>query len=497
MIKIKSILFSSKDRVSVTSLRAFGRSVLVAGSLLTLVACNNGESNSNFKLPTVGWGAPMAVLTEVDVPGTTPMSAAAIELEDFDYSEREFYAEGVAQRYRGAISTSFETAGSIDGDFTYRTRVLVRAPIPENFNGTLIVEWTNVTLGQDGDFVFSEVHDEIMREGYAYAVVSAQRIGVQRLTTWSYERYNDLSVEADNIDPETGEDIDSTGDVLSWDIMTQIAEALKENSGDNAPLPGLTVSNVIATGQSQSAIRLTSYYNTIRAMYNIFDGFVFWDRSTELRSDLTVPAISVNSEALAPTWIAPVTAKYTRAWDVAGSTHGSLYTAEYMDDMFIRDESMPGPEGPMSFTEIVEPSCERLPPFSTVPAGLVVTAAFDSVRKWITSGVEAAPSIYFSRDSEDTLIFDTDGQVEGGIRLSQFSAPTAEVIATNGSTFPCSISGSHRFFTAEELITRYGTHDEYVAKVRIATEQVEEDGYILPVDADAVIQAAVDSTVAE
>src|SRR5947209_4653513 len=78
-----------------------------------------------------------AALTEVQVPRTTPMSAAAVNLASFGYTEREFYAAGTAHRYRGASTSSLRTAEVIDDGWRYRTRVLVRSPRPGHFNGTL------------------------------------------------------------------------------------------------------------------------------------------------------------------------------------------------------------------------------------------------------------------------------------------------------------------------------------------------------------------------
>ena len=435
-----------------------------------------------------------AALTEVDVPGTAPMSAAAVDLRAAGYTEREFYADGTAARYAGAVSTSLETARVIDRGWPYRTRVLVRAPESKKFNGSLVVEWANVTLGLDGEFVFNEAHEYLLREGYAVAVVSAQRAGVERLRTWSPERYDSLSVDADACGPD-GTSL-RPDDPLSFDILTQVTKALKDNAGRHRPLPGLRVDNVIATGQSQSGIRLTTYYNTIQPLYGLFDGFVYWDRSDQLRSDLTVPAISVNSEALAPDWPPVTTARYTRAWDVAGTTHASLYGARYIDAVVLRDRSIPGSDGPISFTELIAPSCQVLPAFSTVDSGLVVNAAIDSVRTWVTRGRPAAPSVSFDRDADGALLRDAEGDVRGGIRLSQFTAPTAFQMANNGSTFPCSVSGHHRTYTDDELTARYGTHRHYVELVRDTMRQARRDGYVLGFDEREAVRAARASDVA-
>lgn len=127
--------------------------------------------------------ADIATLNEVNIPGTTAMGAAPLNLQAQGYSEHEYYAEGVANRYRGAKIDMLDTAKIIDGNWPYLSRVLVRTPTPEKFNGTLIVEWTNVTVGQDVDFAFAESYEYLLREGYAVALVSAQKAGIDRLKT--------------------------------------------------------------------------------------------------------------------------------------------------------------------------------------------------------------------------------------------------------------------------------------------------------------------------
>jgi hypothetical protein len=448
-------------------------------------------------------GFPSAVLTEVKVPGTSPMSATAVDLAAAGYTAREFYAEGKANRYAGVGAGSLQTATVLDGAWPYRTRVMVRTPSPKKFNGTLVVEWTNVTVGADFEFASAEASKYLLREGYAVAVVSAQRVGVERLKTWSPTRYAGLSVDvnacgAAGTTGSVGTSL-CTDDPLSFDIFTQISQALKRNAGgSSAPMPGLVVQDVIAIGQSQSARRLQSYYNGVQPLFGVINGFAYWDLSNQLRSDLKVPAISGQSEALSLIVGPWTTSEFTRRWDVAGSTHASLYASQYIDAMVARDQSIVGPNGPISFTQWIEPTCTTLPPFTTVDVGLVFSNAIDSVRRWIRTGVPAAPSISFERDASGALVRDADGRVEGGIRLAQFTAPTADQkAAPNGTQFPCSISGWHRDYTPSELKSLYGNHGNYVSQVTRAMVKAAADGYILPVDAAAAIRDAGNSDVAK
>ncbi|EJJ27122.1 alpha/beta hydrolase domain-containing protein [Rhizobium sp. CF142] len=453
--------------------------------------------------PTTAPALSAAKLTEITVPGTTPMAASAVDLSKAGYTEREFYAEGTANRYQGALPRSTETARILDGNWPYRTRVLVRTPARSRFNGTLVVEWTNVTAGQDVDFAFAEAHEYLLREGYAVAVVSAQKVGVDRLRTWSPARYGTLTVDVGNMNPTDGSKIDDCpgapvcpGDALSWDIMTQISKALKDNAGESHPLLDLEVEKVIALGESQSAMRLTVYYNAIQPIYRFFDGFVFFDLAGPLRQDLAVPAISVNSESTAEMYAATNSSTYTRTWAVAGATHASLYGIEYVDALLLRDKSMPGPNGPLSFSQMIRSqNCDFAPTFSTVDHGLVLNTALDAVNKWVTTGKAAAPSRVFERDGAVALARDADGRVKGGIRLGQFVAPTA-FLSPNGKSVFCALAGHHRDYTDAELKERYGSHQGYVTLVRDAMGVAARDGYILPFDRDEAIRAAEDSEVA-
>ena len=488
-------------RLSGASVRKAALFLLLAALVGALVSVPPLAGTAAAAIPV-----PAATLTEINVPGTTPLSATAVDLAAAGYTAREFYAAGLANRYTGAAANTFTTAAVLDGGHPYRTRVIVRYPKPNKFNGTLAVEWTNVTIGVDFEFATAEAWEYLLREGYAVAIVSAQRVGVERLKTWSPSRYPGLSVDVNKCGV-SGTDL-CPGDPLSYDIFAQITQALMENvGGKSAPMPGLKVKDAIAIGQSQSAARLAIYYNTIQPLHNVFSGIAFWDRSGQLRGDLAIPAISVNSEGLGGSFggAAWTTSEYTRKWDVAGSTHASLYGAQYIEAISARDMSITQFDGvPKTFFAWIDSNpvtgpnaCVKLPPFTTVDVGLVYNRAIDAVRDWYKKGRTAAPSRSFVTTPAGTLVRDADGKVEGGIRLPQYVVPTAEQEALNGTQFPCNVSGWHRFYTKQELKAMYGNHGHYVSAVRTVMNPLVAEGYVLREDGAAAIRDAARSDIAK
>ena len=71
--------------------------------------------------------------------------------------------------------------------------MVVRRPSnAKDFNGTVFVEWVNVTAQQDFDQHWAPTYQEIMREGAAYVAVSAQAAGIRHLQAFDPVRYGSL-----------------------------------------------------------------------------------------------------------------------------------------------------------------------------------------------------------------------------------------------------------------------------------------------------------------
>ena len=246
-------------------------------AIILYAALAVGAEAASVPNPTVSGPIPSP-----DIPGTPthnyPFFASNHNLPIHGYVEQEFYIEGTANRYS---TPSLMTGTVVDGGHAYRTRILVRRPAdPKQFNGTVLVEWLNVTNGFDADNQWFFSWEHILKQGYAWVGVSAQQVGVARLQTWNPTRYGALDVTAGGT---------ITGDALSYDIFSQAGQAIKHPVGVD-PLGGLKARHVIAIGESQSASRLSTYVNSIDPLAGEYDGFVLLSTlGNAFRTDLRVP----------------------------------------------------------------------------------------------------------------------------------------------------------------------------------------------------------------
>src|SRR4029077_18533740 len=121
-----------------------------------------------------------------------PFFAALEDLKARGYVEQEFFVSGTANRYE---TPDGATGKVIDGNHKYVTRLVVRRPAAAaRFNGTVIVEWNNVTSGHDLDIDWYQIHEHLIRAGYAWVGVTVQRVGVDARTVWNHDRYGLLDV---------------------------------------------------------------------------------------------------------------------------------------------------------------------------------------------------------------------------------------------------------------------------------------------------------------
>jgi hypothetical protein len=431
-------------------------------------------------MPAGAASEPLAVSSptiEGPIPGSPPGDPKSPVLEDTypffstwhdlasaGFVEQEFYMSGNADAY----STTGALVGS---DVPYKSRIIVRRPLDAaKFNGTVLVEWQNVTAGYDLDALWNT---HAMREGYAWVGVSAQRVGVDQLAGWSPTRYGDLDVTGGR---------QFLTDQMSYDVFSQAAKAIRSPQAVD-PMGGLDVDTILAIGASQSASRMTIYYNSILPQIeSVFDGYGFIVGSAPTRVD-DEPVFQVLSETDVRSPNQRPDTNQFRRWEVAGAAHSGWNGRVYRAPLQERD-----------LGAVPEYNCSQ-PPFSRVPLHHVTAAAYDHLARWAKGGAPppfAEPLVF---NPDNTKARNELGLALGGIRLSQVDVPIALNTGDNGGESFCILFGTHIPFSNATLDELYKNHGRYVSAVTKVDNRNVRDGFIVRADANENHQEAVHSDV--
>jgi hypothetical protein len=419
--------------------------------------------------------------------------ATDLDLAGRGYVEEEFFFSGTANVYDapnpggiGAGPVPATTANIVSSGHPYKTRLLVRRPAdPKDFNGTVIVEWMNVTSGYDVEALWFRIHEFLIREGYAWVGVSAQNNGLSGvpngLKNWSPTRYGSLDVT----DGGT-----VTSDRLSYDIFAQGMQAVRR-----APsvLGGLDVERVVAAGVSQSAGRLGVYVNAIHPLAPIADAVLLYIGGQRIREDLDIPVLKLltETEHVAPqaselSSLQPDTDRI-RVWAMAGTSHSDWASFVVRNALLRRDL----PAVPL-FDNCAAPSRSR------IQDRYVISAAIDAMVRW-TGGTPPPHSPPIEITSADPLVVPRDefGNTLGGIRLASFAVPVATDQGSNtnrpGVPGLCFLNGTHLPFDTATLDTLYPSHGDYVSATARAVKQNLRDGFLLAEDAKELLDDAASS----
>ncbi len=265
----------------------------------------------------------------------TPSILGIVSPAAIGYEQQEFFVGGLATAYTPTAPLTSDGEWSVlpdpntDGAYFKTRAVIMRPADPSDFNGTVFVEWMNVTAGADlpNDWVMG--HNEMTRSGAVWIGVSAQVVGVNQIKAADPARYASL------VHP---------GDSYSYDIFSTVARDLAQYP---ALLDGLAPERVIATGESQSASRLVTYINAVHPLVDVYDGFLVHSRGatgssltqsplasvttpnpTLIRDDLDEPVFVVQSEDdVIRSRLAvrqPDTGTF-RLWELAGTSHADAY----------------------------------------------------------------------------------------------------------------------------------------------------------------------------
>ena len=439
------------------------------------------------------------IIPAVGLPGIAAPSGTTFDLGLVGYEAEEFFLSGTASAYQPVDGSTFAADGhwTIEAEAAqapYKTRIQVYRPAPgKPFNGTVFVEWLNVTNQSDSMPDWLYIHNEIIRRGAAYVGVSAQRIGVTAAVAREPDRYG-----------PAGADLVHPGDSHSYDIFSQAGEAVH----DNPTLllgPNRAARHVIAAGESQSASRMVTYVNAVHPLADVFDGFLVHSRGatgsalrqaplvpvatpgpTRIRTDLAVPVFVFQAETDTRATRQPDTATF-RQWEVAGTAHADLYVLGIGQVDTGRDATAAQRLFDAMSNPPAEPLPGVLPPCSlgvnSGPHHWVIQAAARHLDEWVRRGTlppSGGPGIV------DPIVLDANGNVTGGVRTPHVDVPIAALRGT-GNSAPgpvnfCGLFGTTTPLTEAQLDALYPNHGAFVSAWGESMRQAIRDGFLLRED---------------
>jgi hypothetical protein len=432
-----------------------------------------------------------------------PFGATLADLGSVGYVEEEYFVSGEAPRYRpaGRFGSDGRWPAERTAGATFSTRVVVRRPGPGRFNGTLVVEWNNVSAGSDifegGDT------PAVFEEGFAYAGVTCQHVGVhgfpqdpKGLRNWDPDRYGDLRID---------------DDTLSYGIFTEVTRALLSPSA-SAPLRDLAPDRVVAIGGSQSAGRLVTYINAVHPLEGVFDAFVpfTWFGSgsslddptlfnphnadalarltthpTAIRADLGVPVLVVNSECETLSCF-PVRQPDTdsfRFWEVAGAPHGPRLHMERILPKMERDGLAP-PGGVAIDLASLHP----------IPWARVLDAGILAVHRWLSAGDAPPVQPRIQVQGEPPAIErDRDGNAIGGVRVPELTTTLWRCIGSREESGPAGPMGVWSPLPDAVVLDRFGDRDGYLAAFAEAVDDAVAAGVLRAADGKEALAAAAEN----
>ncbi len=436
-------------------------------------------------------------------------------LSQVGYQQNEFFLASNAHSYSliASIPSDGKLAVTANPDIAagdYKTRLIVMRPInAAQFNGTVVVEWLNVSAGADSPPDWIVAHNEFIREGYAYVGVSAQAVGVNALKNGAATaaRYASL------LHP---------GDSYSYSIFSRAGLLAKETAA--TLLGGLTAERVLAAGESQSAFRLVTYIDAVQPLEHVYDGFLVHSRfgtgaaisqaplpavpfpaPAPIRDDLDVPVMVLQTEGdvILSNLDSrqPTDTSMIREWEIAGASHADAYTT----GVGLND---PGEASgtPYMFGYLRVPvnnyGCTN--GINAGPQHWIVQAAFHGLDTWVRTlqdpNVEdvAPPQgtpLEFISHTPVVLARDTNGNALGGVRSPHVDAPLATLDTVNSAPpggFPfCGLFGRTIPFSPDRVVELYPTQADFTEMWSDAIDANVANGFLLQADGDQLEAAAL------
>jgi len=421
-----------------------------------------GGAAAPSNLPTTPTAVALPTLSE-EITGPGPI-----------YESVQSLPPGKTLAAAGYQAKEYFVTGTANGQ-PYKTRIVVRMPSDKSkFSGLVLVESMHGS-GSAHMFEFTSMYT--MASGHA--AVEIQTTAPTNLTQLNAQRYQGMQVN----------------DSQRNEIFAQVGSLVRTGK----PLGGATVRKMILAGTSQTAGFVINYlpahvvYRTPE-MGRIYDGFMPTSNGSNITQDVDVPIMHL------PTMLEVSAANITSRQDSdePGKQY-RLFEFSGIAHIDTRDNVRMKPD-----------PCVL--PMSEFPQQAYFSVALNHLYNWVDKGIKPphAERIWLDRDELNDgsrMALDEHGNPRGGIRSPYVDVPVVKYsirpaalnpVVPNASAYiaqgglqaanqMCGLAGAQTPFPASKLKELYKSKKNYVAMVEKRLNELEKQGWSLPVYHDLIM----------
>jgi hypothetical protein len=443
-----------------------------------------------------------------------------------DYTEEEFFVSGKSTVY---TYNEVPVPGEIivrDPNVPYTTRIIIRRPTdPNEFNGTVVIEWWNSTAGFDTDPVWQASAEYFARKGIVY-------VGVTNSTT-AIENLRDGCTPLPGLPPRCGTRyaaLEMSENGQAFEMVSQIAHMLKGSGSENPLFPDYPVERIFHAGQSQQGGSIVTYATAFH--FSINDGYFVQaagsarrinygtrceDPNAPAYPDCT-PTLQGDDRRVATDLPVPVYRAQTqsdmggvlgggsrqtdtvtfRYYEMAGTAHNPVHK-----DFEVVPAGLFSPDPLLleSFCQFESNTLADGPVFGSY----LYNAMWENMELQVRFSTEPPTGDLMEVDPNNELALDPFGNVLGGIRLPQLDLPIASYTFPNAADpnlpvflgfigdLVCRLSGNVIAFDEETLASLYPDRAaDFVDPFNQAIDDLVTARFLLPEDA-AKLRLAVEN----
>jgi|HubBroStandDraft_1064217.scaffolds.fasta_scaffold50426_2 hypothetical protein len=419
------------------------------------------------------------------------------DLNDFDYVEEEWFAEG-----------------EVDGH-PYRTTVFVRRPRdPARFSGTVVVEPLHAASAAP---IWIYTSSYLMRSGHGWACICSQKTALEdHVKPSDTERYSSLSIWSD-APPLESSGLSPAGrprdfaamqarmqrmaqvNGASTPILAQVGAALAEGAG---PFAGFAVDDVLLAGHSQTGGVATQYilngHDALRLADGapVYHGFFPSGSPSVAFGPYDVPIVQVLSDGDISNPHRPGREgrRYRRPdsdepgdryrlYELAGVAHMGTRYPPYSNNAMWQTDPL-GTAGNV-------PTETRM---NSLPHNELFSMSLHRLVQWVAKGITPPRAERLEVGADEFLVKDEYGNTLGGVRCAQIDVPRLQYFSNPGvaedGTPAFGVVGVEKPLSAESLERRYQNDGDYVEQFNRRLDELIALGWFLEDDAPAMRAAA-------